>query len=140
RLKYPLFDPPPVEVQSDSVWPAEVAGTSVLIVHADSCVKLAIPPGARTARGLFGIHPEAYERGQTDGVRFVVEYLPKEGPSKVLFERFLNPLANPQDRGMHPLEVAMPASGEGHLLLKAVNLPGSNRCWDWSYWTEVHIE
>jgi hypothetical protein len=141
RLLYPNFESRPLEVQStQQVRLEEYQGRDVLMVHADGRMTFPVPPGARSVRGQFGILPIAYERGKTDGVQFAVEYQPDGGPARVLFERYLDPLHNPQDRGFQNLAVALPGPGGGRVRLKTLNLPGKTLDWDWSFWTSIRIK
>ncbi len=139
-LKYPQFEPTPEAMQSVFVWPVDVHGQHVVVVHPDGLVKLAVAPGARAIKGRYGIHPLAYESGITDGVRFIVEFQSVDGKAEVLFERDLDPVANGHDRGIHPLEIPLPAHGEGYVVLKTANAPGRHVLWDWSYWSDIRVE
>jgi hypothetical protein len=118
-------------------------GKAVLRVHAPSAVDFDVPPRLRRTRvtGKFGILPGAYGQAEdhTDGVQFAVEYTPEGKSPVVLFERFLDPQDNPQDRGMHDFAVWLTPGGPGTVALKAFNPPGRNEHLDWSYWTDVEI-
>jgi hypothetical protein len=140
RLQYPSFANYPTEVDSDRfVQVQECQGKDVLLVHPDGRLTFSLPPGAHELKGEFGIMPIAYERGDTDGVQFVVEHQPDQGPSQVLFQRYLDPLHQTGDRGTQALTVPLPAPGGGRVLLKTVNLPGKTVDWDWSYWGGIQI-
>jgi hypothetical protein len=141
RLQFPTFETFPAEVHSSAfVQVEECQGNEVLVVHPDGQMKFAVPAGAQQVQGQFGIHPLAYERGDTDGVQFVVEYQPDGGPARVLFERYLDPRSRAQDRGMQTLAVSLPSPCAGSVRFKTVNLPGKNWSWDWSYWCGVRIK
>ena len=47
-------------------------------------IVFALPKGALTLRGLFGMGPESYGRGRSDGMVFEVELRPADGPPSVL--------------------------------------------------------
>jgi hypothetical protein len=140
RLQYPTFSSYPTEVASNCfVQVLECQGKDVLLVHPDGRLTFSLPSGAHELNGAFGIMPIAYERGDTDGVQFVVEYQPDQGPSQVLFQRYLDPLRQVGDRGTQALTVPLPAHEGGRVLLKTVNLPGKTINWDWSYWAGIEV-
>ena len=140
QLRYPMFQSHPQEVHSSFAYPDEVQGIAVLVVHAEGEMRFVVPAGAKEIIGQFGIKPQAYEEGHTDGVQFVVEYRPEGGSSQTLFTRNLDPGNNVQDRGMQAMRVPLPAGGGGELFLRTTNLSGRNCDWDWSYWTGVQIK
>jgi hypothetical protein len=142
RILYPMMKTPMLWAHSnvDFETCSGVFSRQVLLTHPDGQVTFERPVGARQVSGQYGIVPKAYEDGSTDGVDFVVEYVPAKGSPTVLFEKCLDPKNKPEDRGMHRLEVALPASSEGCVVLRTRNLPGKNTDWDWSYWTGVEIK
>jgi hypothetical protein len=140
RLQFPAFESYPSEVRSSAfIHVDDCQGRDVLLVHPDGNMTFRIPPEAHRLEGRFGILPVAYEIGDTDGVRFVVEYQPDQGPARVLFERFLDPRTRAQDRSMQTLSVSLPSPCRGTVRLKTSNPPGKHPRWDWSYWSGVRI-
>jgi hypothetical protein len=118
-------------------------GKEVLRVPAPSAVEFDVPARSRRTRiaGKFGILPGAYGReDHTDGVQFAIEYTPPESSPQVLFERFLDPQANPRDRGLQAFAVWLPPGDRGTVALRAFNPPGKNPHRDWSYWADVDLE
>src|SRR5262249_38143158 len=95
---------------------------------------------AACLEGSFGILPAAHETGHTDGVEFVVQYLPEDGQRVVLWRRFLDPARMPQDRGIQPLRIDLSScTSGGRLELVTTDLPGHNGDCDWSFWTGLRI-
>jgi hypothetical protein len=140
-LLYPFFRQYPREIKSScAVQQTQCEGKEVLLVPADGALRFNVPEGARGIRGQFGILPGAYQEGQTDGVLFRVEYTAENGPAQVLFERHLDPLENPGDRGIQSLTVPLPTSRKGTVQFITTNLPGKNTWWDWSFWTGIEME
>jgi hypothetical protein len=140
-IRFPMLKTPPAEVHSTGgVGHATCDGQDVLMVHAEGKMCYKVSSGRHRISGQFGILPGAYEEGKTDGVLFTVEYQSGEGVSQVLFERYLDPLAVPGDRGIQTLELDCPFPDEGSIILRTSNRPGKNESWDWSYWTGVAIE
>jgi hypothetical protein len=141
RLDPPPFKTCPQEIQSKQlVRIAECEGKTVLVVHPDGQMRFSIRPGMRQVHGQFGLLPEAYQKGNSDGVQFVVEYQPTAGPTRVLFDRYLDPLEKSADRGFQALSVDLPEGCQGSLVFKTGNLSGKTTSWDWSFWTDIHIK
>jgi hypothetical protein len=140
RLRYPMFDAPPEAVWSTTAVETRMAlGLDVLMVHADGGMKFLITGSEHAISGHFGILPEAYERYQTDGVQFSIEYRPRQGSPRILWERYLDPLHKVSDQGLQFFSVPLPGAGDGAVVLKTGNLPGHTTNWDWSYWYKVGI-
>jgi hypothetical protein len=119
---------------------ARVDGQEVLQVCPEGEVRFVLPRGARKLRARYGIVPEAYAVGRSDGVYFAVECLAPTGEAVLLWHRYLDPRQTAADRGTHDLELDLPAEcGGGRLLLRTSDLPGKQPLWDWSYWTAVEI-
>jgi hypothetical protein len=140
RIRYPAFATRPEEASSATAIAVEqVGGSNVLMVHAPGEMTFAVPPGAHRLSGSFGVLPPAYEVGTTDGVLFRVETGTEGTVPVVLYERHLDPVRNPGDRGVQTLSVDLPRDA-GALRLRTLNLPGHTCEWDWSYWSGVRID
>ena len=141
NVQYPDFPTRPQDARSRLfVRPAEYEGRSVLLVHPEGELEFAVPAGSRQVSGQFGILPVAYERGDTDGVLFTVEYRPEQGAPEVLYQRFLDPAREPGDRGLQTVTVLLPQPASGRLFLKTSNPPGKHASWDWSFWAGVRVQ
>jgi hypothetical protein len=138
-ILYPFFDAAPAMVQSPGVQWTAVGEVPVLLVHPEGEIKFHIPPHVSEMSGRFGIVPAAFQAGTTDGVLFQVEYRPMEGEPQMLFQRHVDPAAQPDDRAMQSLTVALPPHCAGDLVLKTTNLPHHNSDFDWSYWTGIRF-
>ncbi|MGE0709609.1 MAG: hypothetical protein AB7N76_23840 [Planctomycetota bacterium] len=102
---------------------------AAVLAHAPEQAVVELPERAARLEGRFGLRPGSYTGGgATDGVTFRVESLAGE----VLWERRLEPLRRPADRGPQTFGLDLPAGCEGRLRLRT--LPGPNDRWDWSYW------
>jgi hypothetical protein len=139
QLIYPMLVTGPTRIEGISR-KEKVNDKDVLLVHAEGAVRFDVPANSHSVSGKYGIIPEAYEKGDTDGVVFRVEYEPAQGKPQVLFERNLDPKKNASDRGMHDLTVALPKDCRGSLVLRTTNAPGKQTAWDWSYWTAVEVK
>jgi hypothetical protein len=138
-LLYPMFDTTPLEARSAvTVSPRCCDGDEVLVVHPDGELAFQVPPGAHTVSGKFGITPDAYAKGATDGVQFTVVHIAPDGVERVLFRRYLDPSAEPRDRGMQTFRAELPQSA-GRVVCRTTNLPGKTVDCDWSYWTRIAL-
>jgi hypothetical protein len=114
-------------------------GRSVMLAHAPGLVGLAKEAGQRTLHLEFALTREAYTgNGATDGVTFVVEFENNVRQTTRLYERRLDPLRTPADRGLQTTTVALPADQVG--LVRLRTLPGPSNAFDWSVWRNVRLE
>ncbi len=89
----------------------------------------------------FGFVPEAYDKGASNGVIFLVELLLPSGAKQVLFERMLDPVRHTSDRGSQSGRVALSKITPGtQLLLRTDPGPFGDNAWDWSYVSRLRIE
>jgi hypothetical protein len=117
-----------------------VNGKDVLLAHPDSSLEFPVHAGDVSVQGGFGLLDGAHQNGNaTDGVEFVVEYLPTQGSPVVLFRRHLKPVSEPNDRGLQSFAVALPTPASGRIVLRTQNPPGYNAAWDWSLWTDLRF-
>lgn len=115
-------------------------GKEVLLAHPDSSIEFPVRAGDASLTGSFGLLDGAYQNGNaTDGVEFVVEYVPARGAATVLWRRYLDPFATPADRGVQTFSVTLPQPASGRVILRTQNLPGHNAAWDWSMWTDLRF-
>jgi hypothetical protein len=118
----------------------EVDGKTRMLAHAPGKLTLDVPNGARSIRGEYGFMRGAYEGGgATDGVVFRLLSDGGSSGSQVLWEKWLRPLTNPQDRGILSFRVAIPDDVR-RLVLQTDAGPSGNNSWDWSVWSGVIFE
>ena len=139
---YRMLPTRPVRARSaHAIMPTHCYDADELFVHAPGSLlyTLATTPSHLTAR--FGICPGAFEGGaHTDGVTFRVERSDALGRTQTLFERRLDPVAVPGDRGMQSLDIALGAGHGGSLRLITDPGPAGSTNWDWSFWADVRLE
>jgi hypothetical protein len=89
----------------------------------------------------YGLLPAAYLNGGTDGVEFSA-ILQRPGlPPLELFRRLLDPVARPDDRGHHPVEIVLPdLKPDSRLVIKTDPGPHKNNAWDWAYFSELQFK
>lgn len=90
----------------------------------------------------FGLDPECYTRGQTDGVDFSVVLLQPGGSAQVLYRQALHPCTVPADRGPHRHRLILPPiiKPGSQLTFHADPGPDGNNAWDWAYFTKMRFE
>ena len=116
-------------------------GKDVLLTHPDSSLEFPLRSGDLHLQGGFGLLAGAYSNGNaTDGVEFVVEYVPAIGQPTILWRRHLDPVAQSGDRGLQKFSVELPQPATGRVILRTQNMPGHNAAWDWSFWADLRFE
>jgi hypothetical protein len=137
--QFPRFNRTPDEV---------IASYPYLI--GDSSDLLMLPPPAdliyhldgdeRMLRFEFGLQEGAYTNGgQTDGATYRVELQRRDHPPQILFERNLQPLDRPADRGRQHAEVILPPTTRaGDRLVIRIDPAGSNS-WDWTSLSSLEL-
>jgi hypothetical protein len=138
-LKFPGFESTPQTVEAlvtNTIM--QVGGKPALALVGGGFLEFRIPSNAKYVKGNFGFASAAYLLGgATPGAEFRIEEESAEGSAQLLFSQELNPLTNPDDRGMKPFEVACPGTGERRLFLRALPLPGGNPARDLTCWSEI---
>jgi len=121
--------PSPLPVRS-------VLGQEVLHLQAPAEVAWELQGDETEFFFTFGIEPEAYVRGSTNGADLVVELVRGDGTRQALFHRRVDPRRQPGDRGLQAAAVPLPPGRAGDRLLVRA-LPGENddAAWDWVFLT-----
>lgn len=119
---------------------ANEAGHSVFAAGAPSVLKFNVAPGQRSVRGSFGLLAEAYEKGASDGVTFQAHYLRGHEQFRKVFERTIDPRANPAERGVLPFEFAFEAEIGGEIALSVRPGPNQDATDDSAFWTDLSVK
>ena len=136
-----IFDRPPLSITSQLPLEAVKVPGDAMLLHAEGEVVFAVPRGAARFSGSFGIREGAYSGGgQTRGVEFSVEAQWPSGRRERLWDRFLDPVARPSDRGSQSLDVRLPSETPSRLLLHTGAGPDHDNRWDWSYVSELRFD
>jgi len=90
----------------------------------------------------YGLNPECYQRGKTDGVEFFVELQQPEGPVQVIHRHYLRPLTVPADRGRHQARLVLPPiiRPGSRLIVRGDPGPNGDNGWDWAYVAKMRFE
>jgi hypothetical protein len=141
RLRYSMMKSAPDKVVSSvAVHPIFNGDRLVLAVHPDGAIHYAVCADTHRVRGQFGIIPDAYEKGRSDGARFIVELHSEGAKPVIVWERCLDPLNRSEDRGFMDLDLTLPAHGAGELVFRLSAIPGRTANWAWSFWTGIALE
>lgn len=135
-----LFNPPPTTLAAADTRPLYLGRLQVQPLHAPGSISWMLD-GTETGLTFdHGLMPEAYERGHGNGVAFIVELHRPGKVAQVLFERLVNPLANPAERRTLTSRVTLPPHVAGsRLTLRTDPGPHGDNAWDWSYVTRVQL-
>jgi hypothetical protein len=142
RSEFATFSPRPAQAQTrhDFAY-CEVEGTPMLVAHSVSEFVMPVTGKNTQLSGSFGLDPGSYNGGNgTDGIELAVSYRVKaDVVERRLYSRTLDPMKNPQDRGMQRFEV--PLNGlKGELVIRILPGPNGSGSWDWSYIGQVKLK
>jgi hypothetical protein len=137
RAQFPTFALPPV-VFNAHLAPSQGAidGHPVTVMHAPSQMIFDVPLGATMVQGDFGYIAGAYSNGgRTNGARFTIAW--SNGADRVvLYERFLDPARQLNDRGLQHFSVALPHD-TGQVLMEIDPGPNGEFAYDWTAWSGI---
>jgi hypothetical protein len=136
---------PIANVLPESIVPAQqqisLRGLLVQKLHAPGAISWKLEGTESEFIFDYGFIPEAYERGASNGVVFIVELHPPGGPPEVLFKKLLDPAKVPRDRGNQTARVPLPLVKPGsHLILRTDPGEYGDNAWDWSYVTRMQLK
>jgi hypothetical protein len=123
-------------------FPHYLEGRYVVGFHAPSRAVFPLTGAERAATLEFGLEPASYtDKGQTNGVTFLLELTQPNLNPQEIFRRHLDPVKEPRDRGLQKERVLLPPFALGSkLTLRADPGPHGDNAWDWSYVTNLNIE
>lgn len=138
-----LFQPAPVAVRSKyGVSPAELAGRRILNAHAPSEFVFRPVAGSRHFHAVAGLPDGAFAPGRdavTDGITIEVFAISPDGRKQLLYDRRLDPARRTGDRGPQVVDLDLPRSFAGEIILRLGNGPGHDPTNDWAYVAAVEI-
>jgi hypothetical protein len=139
RVYFDTFQTYPINYETPSaLQEIQINGRPAVMIHAPSKMAFAVPESATTVSGAFGFADGAYTGGgQTDGATFRILWQDSQEQVE-LYQRRLDPLHVPVDRGLQDFHVDLKGHSGGKLTLQVD--PGSNSNWDWTAWTSIKIE
>lgn len=140
-LRHPLSNRAPLAIATQGTGITELFGEPITLVHAPGSITFPVEPNDQQIVFSFGLMPQAYDPGETDGVEFIVEYLHGTQPPQLLFSRLLQPRTAAQDRGMQSARIFFPSQiPVGSVRIRTERGPAGNGAWDQSYVSHVQIK
>jgi hypothetical protein len=141
-MKYPLHNRSPLNLRTEETGIRELNKEPITLIHAPGEISYPLEPGDQQVIFSYGLMPQAYNPGQTDGVEFFVEVVQPNGPVMELFRRYLQPVTKPEHRGMQRARVYLPPNLPAGSILRLRTGPGpdKNGAWDQSYITRLQIK
>ena len=140
RAKFHMFNDAPVSYEAHNP-PNEdiIDGRKVMVMHAPSHMEFNVPAGATTVSGAYGFVSGAYSNGgKTNGAEFVITWTDGNAPV-ILLERFMNPVTNPDDRGLQKFSLHLP-KGTGRVTMQVKPGPYNEYAFDWTGWTGIEFQ
>jgi hypothetical protein len=117
-----------------------VAGLPAIIANAPSEIHFHAPAGTTRIEATVALNDASYAGPTpTDGVDVVIFELLPSGSRRVLYQRNLNPLAHPGDRGLQTISLEAIGAVSGPLVFAIYPGPADNITCDWSYWGHIKI-
>lgn len=114
-------------------------GQLVLVAHADTQLVLPLREPRRQLTLGYGLMDEVWQQAaqnpRSDGVMFRIFAGTPTQPGPVLFEQWLNPVAQRRDRGEKTLTLSLAGLKADHLTLETTTGPRQSDAYDWSFWT-----
>jgi len=131
---------PFANLEPESITPPFRPSLIVRYLHAPAEAVWPLTGPERKFSFHFGIDPEAYERGTTNGVDFIVEVRGPSGGVRPIFQQSLRPRQNPADRGEHAAHVVLPVFAPGSRLVLRTG-PGefNDNSWDWAWVNQITL-
>lgn len=108
--------------------------------HAPSSASYPRPDGLNWLTLVYELDAGSYAPEKpirTDGVSVVARWVGKDGQSRKIFERSLDPARVPGDQGLQTEIVELPPGQGGEIVLEATPGPRSDPNMDWFFWHKV---
>jgi hypothetical protein len=136
-----LFNVAPESIVAPATQPIYLGKDRIQPLHAPGRITWPLTGEERAMVFDHGLLPEAWQKGEGNGVAFIVELEPPGGAPQKLFERLINPAANPAERRTLRSSVTLPPHLPGsRLVLRTDPGPFGDNSWDWSYVTHVLLQ
>jgi hypothetical protein len=138
RFVYAMFDVKPDFVRSTSEATSTIMGDrEALVVYAPSEMSFSVAPGRYVLRGMFGLGPNVLAGAVSDGVTFSAVL---DGESKPIFQRHIDPVHVPAERGLFPFKYEFTAQRATQLVLRTHPGSRNDRTDDSACWSGLKIE
>ncbi len=136
-----MFNVAPESIVAPATQPIYLGKDQIQPLHAPGRITWPLTGAERALVFDHGLLPEAWQKGNGNGVAFIVELeSPGAAPQK-LFERLIDPFANSTERRTLRSSVTLPPHLAGsRLVLRTDPGPFGDNAWDWSYVTHVLLQ
>ncbi len=115
-----------------------IGGMPVRVIDAPGRIRYPLAGKEHSVQFIFGVDPEAFVRGHTDGVEFFVDLERPGQPAQPLFSRLLKPMTRPDDRSFQVERLVLPPHPAGSVLILRTGIgPDNDGAWDWGYFAGV---
>jgi len=134
--------PPPARYRAQFGFSSEFIELSYATgAHPDSDLWIEIPTNSTHLDLSFGLREESYAEADTstNGVEFIVTGFRSDRTEVPVFQQFIDPFRNPDQRGPNQHSITLPP--ENLVTLKFSTRPGpdQNYAFDWAYWTLIDV-
>jgi hypothetical protein len=141
RLAFPVAETAPVRMVPSNSPLRDFNGYLVQMLEPPGEITFTLRGDERVLAFDFGIDPEAYGRGATNGVDFTAEVNQGGAIRQVVFSRLLQPKIVPVDRDRQTARVLLPPLlPKSTLTLRTGPGPGGDGAWDWAYFSKIRWE
>lgn len=131
---------PPISMEPANAPTRQLDGLPVQMLEPPGLLRFALHGRENVLRFMFGLDPEAYLKGLTDGVEFFVELESPGQPPQTLYRRWLRPRTQPADRGTQVQRVVLPPFPPGSTLALRTGFGGNgDGASDWGYFTGIRL-
>lgn len=138
--QFPGFNRAPESATAATTYRMGAPGVELLMQHAPAQNVFRLNGNERTLTFAFGLLDGAYAgANRTDGAIFRVERHRGAARPVVLFERRLDPLAHPADRGRQQCSLPLVDVAPDDRLVVVID-PAGHAAWDWTYLAELTLE
>jgi hypothetical protein len=141
-LDYPMANRRPIRIEPANQVRRVFNGLPVQMLETPGALVFDLQSTDRACSFDFGLDPECYTRGTTDGVEFYAELRAPGSPPVVLYRQALHPVTVPADRGSHRHRLVLPPMIKpgSQLFLHTDPGPARDSSWDWAYYSGIHFE
>jgi hypothetical protein len=123
-----------------SVEPAQVSDRRVVTANAPCELHFTAPAETGRIEATVGLFEGAYAgSAPSDGVDVLVFERLADGGRRVLYQRNLDPVRRPADRGPQEIVIDRPGPLHGPLVFAIYPGPAGNLSCDWGYWSRIAI-
>jgi hypothetical protein len=141
RLAFPVAETAPVRMVPANSPLRDFNGYLVQMLEPPGEITFTLQGDERVLHFDFGIDPEAYVRGATNGVEFTAEVNQGGAIRQLVFSRLLQPKIEPADRDRQAARILLPPLlAKSTLTLRTGPGPGGDGAWDWAYFSKIRYE